>query len=342
MRGLLSPLIKLCVFLVVTSLATYVLAATIANTNFGDTDSYKANFTDASGLQVGDDIRVAGVRVGSVESIKIVDRNLAQVAFSLSKDRPLPTSAKATVRYRNLVGQRYIDISAGPGDSNAMLKPGGLLPVSQTQPAVDLTALFQGFQPLFQGLAADQINQLAEEIIKTLQGEGGSLELLLSTLADLTNGLADKDAVIGSVIDNLTSVLTTIGDRDNEVSDLIIKLQQVLTGYSDDKKAIFDAIDGIQNLETVTNDLVKDVRAPLKQDIKDLTGLVGNLNQGSDEIQYDLQNLAPTVGALIRTASYGSWFNFYLCSLSGTITLPGGTQTLHLEQVPDSRQARCN
>jgi phospholipid/cholesterol/gamma-HCH transport system substrate-binding protein len=341
MRGLLSPLIKLVMFLVVTSLATYVLAATIANTSFGETESYKANFTDASGLQLGDDVRVAGVRVGSVEGIKIVDKNIAQVKFSLSKDRPLPTSARAKLRYRNLVGQRYIDISAGPGDSNAVLKPGGVLPVTQTQPAVDLTVLFQGFKPLFQGLAADQINQLSNEIIMTLQGESGSLDLLLRTLAELTNGLADKDAVIGSVIDNLTSVLTTIGDRDNQLSDLIVKLQQVISGFANDKKAIFDAIDGITNLETVTNGLVKDVRAPLKEDIKELTGLVANLNQGSDAIEFALQNLAPTIGALIRTASYGSWFNFYVCSLSGTITLPGGAQVLHLEQLPDSQQPRC-
>ena len=59
MRGLLAPLIKLIAFLLVTSAATYVLAATIANTSFGDTSNYKANFLDASGLNVGDDVRSA-------------------------------------------------------------------------------------------------------------------------------------------------------------------------------------------------------------------------------------------------------------------------------------------
>ena len=78
--------------------------------------------------------------------------------------------------------------------------------------------LFQGFQPLVQGLDADEINQLSLEIIQTLQGEGGALELLLTHLADLTNALADKDQVIGDVIDNLSSVLNAVGERDTELS----------------------------------------------------------------------------------------------------------------------------
>lgn len=341
-RGLLGPLIKLSIFLVVTALATYVLGATIANSSYGKATTYKADFTDASGLQVGDDVRVAGVRVGSIKGIKIVQHNMAQVSFSVINDRPLPTSVRAILRYRNLVGQRYLDIEQGPGDTNATLKKDAVIPPSQTQPAVDLTVLFAGFQPLFQGLDADQINKLSGEIITTLQGEGGSLDVLLSTLADLTNSLADKDKLIGDVVDNLTTVLTTVGDRDTELSNLIVQLQGFISGLAQDRTTIGNAINGINGLTTTTAGLLGNVRAPLKKDVTDLTGLVGNLNKGSDQIQHVVQNLAPTIGGLIRTASYGSWLNFYLCKMSGTITLPGGTQTLHLDQLPNSQQARCN
>ncbi|MGH8860780.1 MAG: MCE family protein [Jatrophihabitantaceae bacterium] len=339
MRGLLAPLIKLVVFLVVTSLATYVLASTIANASFGETRNYKADFTDAAGLNVGDDVRIAGVRVGTVSDIKIVKHDIAEITFSVEKSQPLPSSSQIKLRYRNLVGQRYIDIGQGAGDSTKMQDPGTPIPTSRTTPAVDLTLLFAGFKPLFEGLAADQINQLSSDIISTLQGEGGSLEALFNTLGDLTNALANKDKLIGAVVDNLSTVLDTIGQRDTELSNLIVQLQGFISGLADDRKTIGNALDGINKLSTNTAGLLTQARAPLANDIKDITGLVGVLNRNSGTIQFVLNELPATVGPLVRTASYGSWFNFYLCSLSGTITLPGG-KVLNIPLKPAGK-ARC-
>lgn len=339
MRGLLSPLIKLVIFLIVTAFATYVLGATIANTTYGATKSYKAIFTDVAGLSVGDDVRIAGVRVGTVHEIKIVKHDLAQISFTVVKDRPLPRSTEAHLRYRNLVGQRYLDIEQGPGDPNDILKNGGTIPQTQTFNALDLTALFQGFQPLFKGLNADQINSLSTEIIQTLQGEGGSLELLLTNLGDLTNAIADKDQVIGSVVDNLSSVLTVVGDRDTQLSNLLLQLQQFISGLSADRKTIGTSIDSINALTTSTADLLTQVRAPLATDITDLTALTANLNANSATVQAVLQELPTTVASLIRTGSYGSWFNFYLCSVRGTINFPGGV-VLHIP-VTHSPVPRC-
>lgn len=338
MRGLLAPLIKLVAFLVVTSLATYVLAATIANTSYGATTTYRADFTDVAGLTVGDDVRIAGVRVGSVSGISIVNHNTAQITFTVQKDHPLPASTQVRLRYRNLVGQRYVDVSEGAG-STAMQNPKTPFPTTQTYPAVDLTVLFEGFKPLFQGLDADQINNLSGEIITTLQGEGGSLETLFNTVGDLTNALADKDKVIGEVIDNLSSVLDTIGQRDSELSNLILQLQEFISGLAQDRKTIGGSLDAINKLTTTTAGLLTQARAPLAKDVKDITGLVGVLNQNSSTIQFVVNQLPATIGPLIRTASYGSWFNFYLCTLSGTIKLPGG-KILDLPLKPASK-SRC-
>jgi phospholipid/cholesterol/gamma-HCH transport system substrate-binding protein len=339
MRGLLAPLIKLIAFLLVTTAATYVLAATISNTSYGSTQTYRADFTDAAGLNIGDDVRIAGVRVGTVSDIKIVRHNTAEVTFSVVKSRPLPSSSQLTLRYRNLVGQRYLDISQGAGDSTTMQNPDKAIPTSRTTPAVDLTVLFAGFKPLFEGLAADQINKLSGEIIATLQGEGGALQSLFSTVADLTNALADKDKVIGDVITNLSSVLDTIGRRDTELSNLIIQLQGFISGLADDRKTIVNALDGINKLTTNTAGLLTQVRAPLAKDIKDITGLVGVLNRNSGTIKFVVNELPATIGPLVRTASYGSWFNFYLCTISGTITLPGG-KILDIPVKP-AQKSRC-
>jgi phospholipid/cholesterol/gamma-HCH transport system substrate-binding protein len=333
MRGLLAPLIKLITFLVITALATYVLAATINNSAFGDTTSYKAEFTDVTGLGIGDDVRIAGVRVGTVTGISLKKKatgSHAIVSFTVSKSRSLPKSVTAHLRYRNLVGQRYLDIEQGAGNPNDILKSGDTIRNSQTFDAVDLTVLFQGFRPLVQGLDPGDINNLSFDIIRTLQGEGGALENLLRTVADLTNALADKDQVIGDLVDNLSGVLTAIGDRDDELSQLVIQLAGFVHGLATDRHTIGDAIDGINRLSTSTAGLLTQVREPLAKDVKDITGLVTSLSKHSDTVQYVVQQLPPTVAGLIRTADYGSWFNFYLCSLSGTVTIAGHATELNL------------
>ncbi len=353
MRGLLAPLVKLVVFLVITALVTYVLAATISNQSYGSVASYKANFTDVTGLNEGDDVRIAGVRVGSVESIKILkrkgDTSVAQVGFSVQKSRPLPVSITAAMRYRNLVGQRYLDVEPAAGGSTKILKPGGTIPLSQTTPAVDLTVLFEGFQPLVQGLNGTQINELAYEVIQTFQGEGGALVKLLSNLASLTNALADKDKVIGEVIDNLSSVLGAVAQRDSELSNLIIQLKSFVSGLAQDRTTIGNSITGINNLATSTAGLLTQIRAPLKADVTALTGLASNLVKNSSSVQYLLDNLAPTVGGLIRTAQYGSWFNFYLCSVSGSVSIGSGATALNIPLTGlvkgtqgSTTTARCN
>jgi phospholipid/cholesterol/gamma-HCH transport system substrate-binding protein len=342
-RGLLAPLIKLIIFLVITTMATYVLAVTIANSSYGAAYSYKAEFTDVTGLNLGDDVRIAGVRVGTVTGIQVDKQDdgrgtsLAKVDFTVQKSRRLPTSVIATIRYRNLIGQRYIDVAEGAGDPGKVLKPGGT--VQHTAAAVDLTLLFQGFRPLTEGLDATELNKLSLDIINTLQGEGGALSSLFGTLADLTNSLADKDQVIGDLIDNLTGVLTAVGERDQELTQLIVQLKNFVSGLAQDRTTIGESIDGINRLATSTAGLLTQVRQPLAQDIKDLTGLVANLNDNSSTIKYVVQQLPPTVAALIRTASYGSWFNFYLCSLDAQIGLPGKV-SFNTPQIVNEN-ARC-
>lgn len=348
MRKFVSPLIKLVIFLVITSLATYVLAATIANTSYGATYSYSANFTDVTGLELGDDVRIAGVRVGSVSNIQIdkkVDRQgnvttVAHVGFTVQKTAPLPRSTQVYLRYRNLVGQRYLDVEQGPGNPNKVLKPGSTITVANTHPAVDLTVLFNGFQPLTAALNAKQINDLAYNLVQTLQGEGGALESLLGTIADLTNSLADKDQVIGDVIDNLTSVLQAVNSRDTELSQLIIQLKNFISGLASDRNTIGNAITGINHLAESTTGLLTQVRGPFKHDVKSITGLVNVLNAHKSTLTYVIRQLPPTVGALIRTASYGSWFNFYLCSSSGVLVLPG--KKIPLGDVVNGSHPRCN
>jgi phospholipid/cholesterol/gamma-HCH transport system substrate-binding protein len=321
---------KLIIFALVTILASYVLISTITNAGYGEQVTYRAQFTDVAGLVKGDEVRIAGVRVGQVTGIELSpakEKPVAVVELEVEKDVPLPEAVQATIRYRNLVGQRYISLTEGQGSAGRTLQANGVIPLKQTHPALDLTVLFGGFQPLLQALSPEDVNRVSYEIIRVFQGEGGTVESLLSHVASLSSSLADKDQVIGSVIDNLTKVLGTVAARDQQLNDLIISLQQFVSGLAADKDAIFNSLQTIDTLADTTAGLLEQARPPLQADIQQLQVLAGNVAAGGDQLQQFLQ-LAPTKLDLItRTAINGSWFNFFLCGASGFLVLPGTDPT---------------
>ncbi|MFI8233898.1 MCE family protein [Streptomyces sp. NPDC085900] len=337
-RQTTAALVKFGVFALVTIAATALLAATIVNISFTPERTYRAVFSDVTGLEKGDDIRVAGVRVGEVEGIRIKNRTLAEITFTVGADRPLLTSTHAVIRYRNLVGQRYVALTEGAGDGTR-LRPGATIPLQRTQPALDLNALLNGFKPLFAALSPQDVNQLATEIIKTLQGEGGTVNSLLVHTASLTTTLADRDKLIGSVIDNLNTVLGTLDKRGTRFSGLLKQLRRVISGLSADRKPIGESLVNIGDLTDATSGLLTDARPPLKDDIARLSDLTGTLNDNEKTVEGVLKRLPNKLNALTGTASYGSWFNFYLCDFDGRIVLPKTKQVLS----PDMHvaKARC-
>jgi phospholipid/cholesterol/gamma-HCH transport system substrate-binding protein len=276
----------------------------------------------ATGVVKGDDVRIAGVKVGTVKDVSIVDRTRALVTFSVEDSAHLSQATHASIRYRNLVGQRYIALSDEIGDSTP-LEPGDTIPVSQTSPALDLTVLFNGFKPLFQALSPADINQLSYEIVQVFQGEGGNLESLLQHTASVTTTLASRDQVIGSLIDNLNEVLDHLGDRDVQLSRLITTFRTFVGGLKDDREAILGSLDRISQLSVQTADLVSGIRRPFVDDVKQLRRVAGNLDAGKAELDRALQVLPIKLNKVGRTATYGSWFNFYLCHFQGRIRLPG-------------------
>jgi phospholipid/cholesterol/gamma-HCH transport system substrate-binding protein len=338
-----SDLTKLVVFMLVTTLATGVLVMLIGNLNFEKARTYKAIFADATGVVKGDDIRVAGVKVGSVKNVEIVDRTKARVTFTVRDATAVTRSSTATIRYRNLVGQRYIAVTQGVGDTTR-LPDKSTIPQSRTQPALDLTTLFNGFKPLFAALTPADVNKLSYELIQVFQGEGSNIEGLLRSTGSVTQTLADRDQLIGDVITNLNVVLDTIGDRDNELSSLIVEFRAFMAGLVKDKDAILNSIDSVSVLARETADLTTGIRPSLVKDIHELRQVATNLNQGRDEVDRALQILPIKLRKIGRTAIYGSFFNFYLCNFTAKVVLPpalGGTQEVAYNTYPSGNKGRC-
>jgi len=335
-----GDLVKLVIFILVTSLSTGVLVVLIGNLNFEKSNEYKAVFSDATGVVKGDDIRVAGVKVGSVKKVEIVDRNRAKVTFSVRQVTPVTQSSTATIRYRNLVGQRYISVTQGVGDLSR-LPAEATIPMNRTAPALDLTVLFNGFKPLFAALSPADVNKLSYEIVQVFQGEGSNIEGLLRSTGSVTNTLANRDQLIGDVITNLNAVLVTVGDRDKELSDLIVQFRSFLDGLVQDKDVILNSLDQVSDLSQQTADLATGIRPGLVASIKGLREVATNLNQGRDEIDRALQILPLKLDKIGRTAIYGSFFNFFLCNFTAKVVLPTGNVEVPYNTYPLGK-GRCN
>jgi phospholipid/cholesterol/gamma-HCH transport system substrate-binding protein len=343
MSKTLPSLIKILVFAAVTVVLTGLLGATIANTNFGVTSGYTAKFTDASGLREGDDVRIVGVKVGQVSGITVAEgeTNLAEVHFDIEAAYRLPESVTATIKYRNLVGQRYLSLGTDVGDGKT-LPAGGTIPPEHTHPALNLTVLFNGFKPLFQALDPADINKLSYEIIQVFQGEGGTITSLLSHTASVTTTIAGKDKVIGQVIDNLNNVLATVNGRGSELSGLIDQTQQLVTGLAEQRGAIGDAVSALGDLTVTTSGLLAGARPALKDDIGQIGALSQNLDDSSALVDHLLQVLPGNLQKFTRTLSYGSWFNYYLCGITGRIGISSLNIEVPIVPLPASeRPERC-
>jgi phospholipid/cholesterol/gamma-HCH transport system substrate-binding protein len=310
-----SALVKLIIFCVLTGMATVVLGMTLSNGGLAKRDVYKALFTDVTGVAVGDEVRIAGVRVGTVRAIDIADRDKAVVEFGIEPDVKLTQNTTATLRFRNLVGQRYMALAQGAEGATAQIQPGATIPLSRTQEALDLDLLLNGFKPVFQALNPTDVNKLAFEIVQTLQGESGNVESLLGSVSSLTQTLAGRDKLIGDVIKNLSKTLDIVGSRDAELSTTISTLRDFIGGLKDDRKDILNSLDGIADLTDETADLFKDATPLFVADLKQLNRLTANLSKPKNLAQAE-KSIRILPFKQTKTANWvasGSIFNQYLC-----------------------------
>ena len=320
-----GSLAKLLTFILVTTLATAVLAVTIGNISFADRETYEAEFLDSTGLIKGDDVRIAGVRVGTIENVELSDdAQTSIVTMAINKNTTLPASTEATIKYRNVIGQRYVSLEQGSKDSDTTLEAGDTIPLGQTTEALDLSALFNGFKPLFKGLSPKDTNKLANEMVQVLQGQSGSIKTLLSRTASVSKTFANRDKLIGNVITNFNDLLGTLNNRDEELDNTIVTLQRFMSGLNNDRGEITNALDSIDDLTRETASLVTDVRPALTTDIKQLKELSGRLNKPvvKKELNDIIKILPIKVTKLGQAADFAPLGGVNTCSAMTDLEIP--------------------
>ena len=317
---------RVAVYAVVCLFGTFLIFATFAQLRFETATTYDALFTNVSGLQNGNFVRIAGVEVGKIKNIAI-EPDSVRVKFSADDSVMLTEGSRAVIRYDDLIGGRYLALEEGAGGVKR-LNPGATIPLSQTQPALDLDALIGGFRPLFRALNPDQINALSGQLIAAFQGQGATIGALLTQTAALTNTLADRDQLIGQVIVNLNTLLGSLGDQSGQFGKAVDSLSELVAGLAARKQDISNGVAYANAAAGSIADLLAQARPPLKKVVHETDRTAGLVLADKDFVDNLLNTLPDTYQVIGRLGLHGNFFDFYLCDLFLRLNGKGGQPVL--------------
>jgi phospholipid/cholesterol/gamma-HCH transport system substrate-binding protein len=336
-----SMMVKVGIFTVTMLLVAASLVVIFGEFRFGPSNTYHANFIDATRLKGGQKVRIAGVPVGSVKNVKLNPNNTVDVAFTVDKRYTLYSSTRAVIRYDNLVGDRFLEITSGPGELRK-LRPGATIDQQHTQPALDLDALLGGLRPVLKGLDANKINTVSSYVIELLQGQGGALSNLLADTNAFGSTLGARDQVIGDVINNLNAVLTTVDAKGAQFSASVDELQKLITGLAQGRDAVAGAIPPLASTTSDLTEFLKRGRRPLQGNIENVRPLATEITDRMPEVNNDIEQLGEDYLRLSALGAYGAYFNIYFCSVSLKINGPAGSDIqIGMGGQVDPSKGRC-
>jgi phospholipid/cholesterol/gamma-HCH transport system substrate-binding protein len=318
---------RLGVYATVCLVGILLIFATFAQLRFEKAVTYAAVFTNVTGLQNGNFVRIAGVEVGKVKNISVQHDATVRVEFSVDDSVVLTEGNTATIRYEDLIGGRYLALGQGAGGVKK-LNPGATIPLARTQPALDLDALIGGFRPLFRALNPDQINALSGQLIAAFQGQGTTIGSLLTQTAALTNTLADRDSLIGQVVVNLNTLLGSLGDQSGQFGTAVDSLSQLVAGLQARKEDISNGLANANAAAGSIADLLAQARPPLQKVVHETDRAAGIVVADRDFVDNLINTLPDAYQAIGRLGLHGDYFDFYLCDLFLRLNGKGGQPVL--------------
>lgn len=329
---------RLTAFVTACLVGAFALLAVFAQLRFQKEVTYNAEFTDVSGLAEGNFVRIAGVEVGKVKKIAVTPQSVAVVTFSTDDTVVLTQGTRAVIRWADPIGGRFLGLQEGSGPTTP-LHAGGTIPMTRTEPALDLDTLLGGFRPLFRALSPDQVNALSGQLIQALQGQGATIKSFLSEAAAVTSTLADRDLLIGQVIGNLNTVLGSLGDQSTQFGNAIDSLSDIVHGLAAHKDEISNAVAYTNEAASSVADLLAQSREPVKNVAAQTNQVSGSVLADHDYVDNLLKTLPDTYQTLARFGMSGDYFSYYFCDIILKLNGKGG-QPVYVK-VAGQTSGRC-
>jgi phospholipid/cholesterol/gamma-HCH transport system substrate-binding protein len=303
---------KLALFTVVTAVITTLLASSIGNFPlFSDQYEVTAEFTDVTGLLKGDVVKAAGVTVGRVTGVDYA-HGLALVTMSIGSDVDLPADLSAAIRYRNLIGQRMIVLSESPQAGSGLTEDGDLIPLARTEPAFDLSVLFNSLRPLIRSTNPDDINIVTSELLQAMEGRGAEIESLIGNIATITHAIGSKNAELEVLLKNVNSVTADLAGRDQQLTRTLGNIEAFLTSISEGREDLAVAIETLDEAARRLGRVVEENDGNIRAEVDDLAILLDAVNDKRGALKKAVRRLPEVLRAVSRVNSYGQWSMVHL------------------------------
>ncbi len=299
-------LVKLAVYSALCLAVLAGLVARIGNIEFFSHDTaYAAAMPDVTGLQVNDAVKVAGVAVGKVTGLS-VERGQAVVRFKIDPDVRLTDQTRVGVRWRNVLGQKYLYLY--PGKEGHRLRPGQRLPKANAVESADVGAFLNSVGPILQAIDPAKANAFIRAFNEALEGNEDKIRSLLGDTADIATDLGGSDVEIGSLIGHLDTVVGGLSDRDKDLQLVISRFEKMASGLADNNADLQLLVERFAAVQTKLDELVTRNRGNVDATIDDLATIAKVLGRHREDLDQALATLPEGLAVYDKISSYGQWF----------------------------------
>jgi phospholipid/cholesterol/gamma-HCH transport system substrate-binding protein len=316
MRFSKPTLVKVLAFLALSAVLTVVLAWRIGNLksfsigplHFGANQyTLSAQFTDASGVFPGDAVKLAGVDVGRVTGTRI-DHGVGVVEFALEDDVKLPRDTVVAVRWRNILGQRFIYLYPG-NDAGRVWQDGQTIPVDQTENAGDLGQFLNELGPILKAIDPEKANAFLDAMNTALAGQEVSVRQLLDDGATLAGRLGSMDGQIKTLIGTSDTVMSTYAKQDRQIAQILDHLDSVGAQLHSMTGDIDHVVVNFADVQEQLDQLLKKNRGNIDASLSELDQVLQTLANNRAGLETTLCTLPAGLAGYFQTTSWGEWFN---------------------------------
>lgn len=317
-----GALVSLTLFTVIGVVLTWLIYVTLRRDVAGSTTSYSALVSDVFGLREGDDVRIAGVRVGRIEKVHLAG-DIAEVSFVVQSDQRIFGNTVASVTYQNIIGQRYLGLSIGKSGSPDPLPPGSVIPLERTEASFDVGRLLHGYAPLFSMLDPKQLDNLTNGVVASLQGDTAAIPTLIDQTTSLTRIVAGKDESLDQVITGLDGVTGILAEQDASLDQILRQTQQMMSTFNGRRPEIVNSLGSFRRAGQRLSAISDAIYPPLDELINREPGVSRYAVGIENQMAFLGSNIPPVLKGIARISGQGSYVNLYGCDFNALGFFPG-------------------
>lgn len=272
--------------------------------------SYQANFSEAAGLQSGNEVRVAGVKVGEVSDVELEGDHVA-VSFRVN-DAWLGDNSTAAIKIKTLLGQKYLSLDP---QGERELSSSDPIPVQRTMAPYDVIEAFSGLSNTVGKIDSKQLAESFRTMSDTFADTPDQVRGAVNGLSALSRTISSRDQQLQQLLKNTSNVSKTVADRNDEFEKLLADGNKLLQEVHSRRESIHQLLVGTQRLSAELSGLIDENSGQLRPALDQLDRVTKLLQRNQGNLDKSLQSFAPFTRMFSNVLGNGHWFDTYVCGL---------------------------